>query len=162
MTEEISTPPSTPRKKLGAKKWLLLAVAALGLGVLVHTLIPDGPLDLSKDDEPFRSMVLPVKKVSGEYGDDESSVLVRFTDSKDHEFKIWFRTDGTLWNRYPSAVQIGDPKRGDDVILENGARARAITVRLLKEHGNLRGQTAGALEILRSNLFIRRTKKWFR
>ena len=162
MSEEFPPTPASSRKKLGPKKWLLLVLVALGLGVLVYKLIPEGTLDLSKEEEPFRSMVLPLKEVNGKYGTNESSILVRFTDSKDHEFKIWFRTDGTLGNRYPNAVQIGDPKVDNGIILGDAARARAITVRLLKEHGDLGGQNAGALEILSSNLYIRRIKNLFR
>ena len=75
MSEDSSPPPATPRKKLGPKKWLLLVLVALGLGVLIFKLTAEGPLDLSKEEEPFRSMVLPPRFVST-IGDIDVGVLV--------------------------------------------------------------------------------------
>ncbi|MEO5916547.1 MAG: hypothetical protein ABIS50_20085 [Luteolibacter sp.] len=81
MTEPLTETPKASGGKRKAKRWLLLAVAACVAVFVISGLMPEDPLDLSKEEEPFRSMVLPVKSVEGycvlegEPRDDEALVV---------------------------------------------------------------------------------------
>ena len=62
---------------------LLTVLALLVVVPFVLMMWPEGPLDLSKDEEPFRSMVLPLKSVSGDIVMDGGSVVVELIDAAD-------------------------------------------------------------------------------
>lgn len=66
---------------MNRRKSILFPAAALLL-ILPLTLLfrkPE-PLDLSKDEEPFKSMVLPPKSVTGDIIMDGGSVVVELND----------------------------------------------------------------------------------
>lgn len=64
------------------KNILLIAAAVLVVIPLALFLREPAPLDLSKDEEPFRSMVLPPKSVQAGYYMDGGTVKVRVTDQR--------------------------------------------------------------------------------
>jgi len=93
------------------------------------------PLELSKDEEPFRSIAMPPKSVFGQcYMDGGSvAVIVIDHDGKHHEITFPIDRDG-IRNAYPTAFwgNINDPKM---IPLKNPERAREIAIRLLRDHG---------------------------
>ncbi|MES2660895.1 MAG: hypothetical protein V4689_19875 [Verrucomicrobiota bacterium] len=122
------------------KRWrsILLTILALLLVVpLVLMFWPEGPLDLSKDEEPFRSMVLPPKLVKGIYYMDGGSVTMWVTDQHDVRRAISFPIDYTgIITRHPSAYEGEHFDYGNVPELKNPRRAKAIMIRLFREYGN--------------------------
>lgn len=116
---------------------ILLTIVALLLVVpLILMMWPQGPLDLSKDEEPFKSMVLPPKSVSGITYMDHGSAAMHLIDKSGIEYHITFPIDyDGILDSYPKAYygEINDPKMA---LLKDPARAKAIVVRLLRDHGN--------------------------
>lgn len=94
-----------------------------------------GPLDLSRDEEPFCSIAMPPKSVLGQGYMDGGSVAVIVIDhnGKHHEITFPIDRDG-IRNAYPTAFwgNINDPKM---IPLKNPARAKVIAIRLLRDHG---------------------------
>lgn len=94
-----------------------------------------GPLDLSKDEEPFRSIAMPPKSVLGVGYMDGGSVAVLVIDRNGAKCEITFPIDyDGIRNPYPTAFagNINDPKM---IPLKNPERAREIAIRLLRDHG---------------------------
>ena len=117
---------------------MLLPILALLLAVpLVWMLWPEGPLDLSKDEEPFRSMVLPPKSVEGTFYMDGGSVTIWVTDQHDVRRAITFPIDHNgFFTRYSSAYDGEIPDHWEKAALKNPARAKAIALRLFREYGD--------------------------
>ncbi|MGL5018730.1 MAG: hypothetical protein ACRDBP_11380 [Luteolibacter sp.] len=150
------------------KSILLLAAALLlvvPLGLVFRT---PAPLDLSKDEEPFRSMVMPPKSVAGIAYMDHGSVAMRLVDNSDREYYINFPIDydGVL-DSHPQAYY-GETNHFV-VLLKNPARAKLITLRLLKDFGikdDINASTSTAIYEL-SEFYgvperaMKRAKKWF-
>lgn len=93
------------------------------------------PLDLSKDEEPFRSIAIPPKSVFGQCYMDGGSVAVLVMDRNGAKHEITFPIDyDGIRNPYPTAFwgNINDPKM---VPLKNPVRAKEIAIRLLRDHG---------------------------
>jgi hypothetical protein len=116
------------------KPILVLAAALLLIVPLALSLRKPAPLDLSKDEEPFKSMVLPPKSVIGLYYMDGGSVSMRLIDKSGIEYYITFPItyDGIL-DSHPKAYygEINDSM----VLLKNPARAKVIVLRILKDFG---------------------------
>jgi hypothetical protein len=116
---------------------ILLTIVVLFLAtMLVLFLRPPEPLDLSKDEEPFRSMVLPPKSVVPTTYMDHGSAAMRLIDKKGIEYWVTFPIDYTgFLDSHPKAYhgEINDQKM---VLLKDPARAKAIVVRLLRDYAN--------------------------
>lgn len=115
---------------------LLTLVALLVLVPLVLMMWPEGPLDLSKDEEPFRSMVLPPKSLKGSCWMDGGSVSVEVIDHEDGHHEITFpigqRGSPTPYNTaYNGAFRDSEQM----IPLKDPARAKEIIIRLLKDYG---------------------------
>lgn len=113
---------------------IFLAILTLLLAIpLVWMLWPEGPLDLSKDEEPFRSMVLPPKEVIACTYMDHGSAAMRLIDKTGTEYWITFPIDyDSILDSHPKAYhgEINAPI----VLLKNPARAKAIVVRLVRDY----------------------------
>lgn len=113
---------------------ILLTVLALLLVVPLDRMMwPEGPLDLSKDEEPFRSMVLPPKSVIATTYMDHGSIAMRLIDRNDVEYWITFPIDyESLLDSHPTAYQ--GEINGKMVPLKDTGRAKAITVCLVRDY----------------------------
>ena len=121
------------------RRTIFLTILALLLAIpVVWTLWPEGRLDLSKDEEPFRSMVLPPKVVYGLSGMDGGSLAMRIWDKAGGEYIIGFQYEDRIVNAYPTAffmnVSNGSPEKPKP--LRNPARAKEIVTRILRDYGN--------------------------
>ena len=119
------------------KTILLLTAALLVLVPLALLLRKPAPLDLSKDEEPFRSMVLPPKLVQAGYYMDGGSVTVLVTDQRGvvHAVTFPFDHDGVMTS-YKTAFEGNIDDFRKNPLLKDPARAKAIMIRLLKDYGN--------------------------
>lgn len=120
------------------KRLRSILLGILGLCLLISLLLimwPEGPLDLSKDEEPFRSMVLPPKSAIGLSYMDGGSAAMRLIDNKGMEYYITFpiNYDGIL-DSYPQAYygEINDSKM---ILLKDPSRAKVVVSRLLRDFG---------------------------
>ena len=96
---------------------------------------PEAPLDLSQDEEPFRSMVLPPKEVIACTYMDHGSAAMRMIDKSGTEYWITFPIDyDGILDSHPKAYH-GDINAPGMVLLKNPGRAKAIVVGLLREYG---------------------------
>lgn len=124
-------------------KWRSILLTILALLVVVPLVLimwPPGPLDLSKDEEPFRSVVLPPKSVSGDIIMDGGSVLVTLIDKNGHPSVIHFYVDQErVLNSHPTAGY-GTKFNGKEIPLKDPARAKTIAIRLLKDYGSKRDE----------------------
>ena len=119
---------------------ILLILLALLIVPLVLMMWPEGPLDLSKDEEPFRSMALPPQSVTGDIIMDGGSVLVMLIDRNGHQSVFHFYIDKQrVINRHPTAGY-GIEFNGKETPLKDPERAKMITIRLLKDYGNNRDE----------------------
>jgi hypothetical protein len=150
------------------KPILLIAASLLLIIPLALFLRNSAPLDLSKDEEPFRSIVMPPKSVIGLYYMDGGSVSMRLIDKSGREYYITFPIDydGVL-DSHPKAYygEINDSL----VLLKNPARAKVITLRLLNDFGIKDDENSStSIAIYELSEFygvpargIKRAKKWF-
>jgi hypothetical protein len=114
---------------------IILAISALLLASVLWLFWHDGPLDLSDDEEPFRSIVMPPKMVLGGTYMDGGSVGVIIIDRNGAQCEITFPIDyDGIKNAHPTAHHgnINDKKM---VPLKDPARAKQIVLRLLRDHG---------------------------
>lgn len=112
----------------------VLTILALLLAVpLVLMMRPEGSLDLSKDEEPFRSMMLPPKSVTGGSLMDGGSVVVELIDAAGKPYELYFEIDDATRGHPTARWRPG--KVGKRVLLTNPARAKAISKRLLRNYG---------------------------
>ena len=111
-----------------------MAIVAVLLIVLSAWIMwPEGPLDLSKDEEPFKSMVLPPKEVIACTYMDHGSAAMRLIDKTGTEYWITFPIDyESILDSHPKAYhgEINAPM----VLLKNPARAKTIVVRLVRDY----------------------------
>ena len=119
------------------KHILLIGVAIFVASLLALFLRKPVPLDLSKDEEPFRSMVLPPKLVRAGYYMDGGSVAVQVTDQLGaiHSVVFPFDHDGVITS-YKTAFEGHIDDCRTKPALKDPARAKAIMVRLLKDYGD--------------------------
>lgn len=95
-------------------------------------------LDFSKDEEPFRSMVMPPREVLADSYMDGGSVVLRVTDGDGKLHQITFPVDLTrVRNPHPTAFN-GDINDPTLIPLKDPARAKAIAVQLLKSYAKRR------------------------
>jgi hypothetical protein len=114
-----------------ARKVILL-VACLLLLIGLWWAFQPPPLDLSKEEEPFRSMVLPPKSVK-----DGGSVTFWVTDQNNVRSAISFPIDyDGIITRYPSAYHGEIIDHWDKPSLKDSARAKAIMIWLFREYGD--------------------------
>lgn len=115
-------------------KVILLTIAVLILAAILFLyLSPEGPLDLSNDEEPFRSMVLPPKSVEVASYMDHGSAAMRLIDQNDVEYWITFPIDyDSFLDSHPLAFegQFGSKMTP----LKNSARAKKIAARLIRDY----------------------------
>lgn len=118
------------------RNFLLIVSGVFLLSAVILLMWPAEPLDLSKDEEPFKSMTLPPKTVYGLGYMDGGSVAVVIIDQLDVRYEITFPIDyDGIRNAHPTAYNgnINDPKM---ILLKDPARAKAIAIRLLDEYGS--------------------------
>lgn len=98
-------------------------------------LLPREPLDLSKDEEPFPSIIMPPQAVYGGGYMDGGSVGILIVDHSGvrHELTFPIDYDG-IRNAHPTAFfgNMNDPK---PILLKNPGRAKEIAIRLLGDFG---------------------------
>lgn len=131
----LSQLPEASGKKSKAKRYLLLMVAVWLVAVLAFFLKPAAPLDLSKEEEPFKSMVLPLSKVGGATACGQGGEIVNIIDGGGRTFSIFFHPSWVVeWRMRPFGPLDGNyPKVGGR--LKDGRRAVAVVVRLVEKHG---------------------------
>ena len=121
---------------MARKVILLVACLSLLIG-LWWVLQPLPPLNLSDDEEPFRSMALPPKLVEGSYYMDGGSVTIWVTDQNNVRRAISFPIDyAGIITRYPSAYYGEISDHWHKPPLKDSARAKAIMIRLFREYGD--------------------------
>lgn len=115
---------------------LLIPALCLMIGGSVMTALwPEKPLDLTQDEEPFRSIAMPPLKVIGDttMGGSVSLVII---DRNGISHGVTFPVaDDRVFNGYPTAVH--RDLHGKETILRDPARAKQIAVRLLRDHSDL-------------------------
>ena len=113
---------------------IVLAIATLLLACVLWMIWHEGPLDLSNDEEPFRSMVMPPKSVLGESYMDGGSIAVIIVDRNEVEYEITFPIDyHGIRNAHPTAFHGNINQKM--IPLKDPARAKQIVLRLLRDHG---------------------------
>jgi hypothetical protein len=113
---------------------IFLTILTLLLAIpVVWTLWPEGPLDLSKDEEPFRSMVLPPQSATGAMIMDGGSVVVKLIDGANKPYEIFFEIDHATRGHPTASWRPG--KVCNRVPLKYPARAKAISKRLMSDYG---------------------------
>lgn len=92
-------------------------------------------LDLFKDEEPFKSMVLPPKSVHASLWMDGGSVSVEVIDHNGVHHEITFPIAGRGTRKsYPTAY-VGPFNNPKMIPLKDPARAKEIIIRLLRDYG---------------------------
>ena len=114
------------------------ALLALAIGAWLLTPPSVDLSNLSKEEEPFRSMAMPHKEVVSLVFDDGSDgIEVRITDALDNEFWIIFPHEAyAIITPYKTALG-GNTKQinaGSLSPLKTPARAKAIAIQLLNKH----------------------------
>ena len=142
------------------RKPVLLLVAAL-LVIVPLTLLfrKPAPLDLSKDEEPFKSMVLPPKSVTGDIIMDGGSVVVELNDGANKPYEIFFEIDYATRGHPTASWRPGNV--GKRVPLKNPTRAKAISESFLKSYGKVGDEGVGhAINGL--SVIVETCEKWER
>jgi hypothetical protein len=115
------------------KHAILLTLSLVVLAGATYQLFKRTSLDFSKDEEPFRSMVMPLKEVMGSSYMDGGSVSLHVTDANGQEHDVTFPIDYyNLYDWHPTAYT-GAFKDKKMVPMKNPARAKAIAIQLLKD-----------------------------
>lgn len=115
---------------------LWIAVVLLVACPLALLLRKPAPLDLSRDEEPFKSMALPPKSVRGDIIMDGGSVITYVIDRNGIQNVIKFPIErAATVSRYPTAnyQNMANQKL---IPLKDPARAKEIMFRLLKDYGD--------------------------
>lgn len=95
--------------------------------------------DLSREEEPFKSMALPSKSVVLLYYMDGGTIVVGVTDKNDHQEWVTFPIDRDgVFTSYKTAYpcSLNDAFSGSVAPLKNPSRARRILVGLYKKYGD--------------------------
>ncbi|RYD48206.1 MAG: hypothetical protein EOP85_04025 [Verrucomicrobiaceae bacterium] len=116
------------------KNAILLILALLVLAGASYQLFKRTSLDFSDDEEPFRSMAMPLKEVAGNSYMDGGSVSLHVTDANGRKYEITFPIDHYSRDSHPTAFQGNIEDWGSALALRNPARAKAIAIQLLKDH----------------------------
>jgi hypothetical protein len=117
----------------------------------VISLWPNPPLDLSHDEEPFRSLAMPPRSVKGEIlqsedGKNFDNVGVIITDNDGVRYGISFPHDPRgILSPCPTAYAgtLDDSRMSQ---LKDPKRAKRIAIRLLKEYGGKTDSQSGEVE----------------
>jgi hypothetical protein len=162
-------------KKLPAKsRWLLVIGIFAFLGVSAWMIASSSltPIDWSKEEEPFRSMAMPLKRVDGTIWMDGGSVSIRATDKngKTHEFILPYdhrKPQSPYSSAYHGIFDMNEfPAKG--IKMKDAERTRILAIHLIQAFGNNDKWTNVALYYLedgdRSSARnpIRKMKKWLR
>lgn len=115
--------------------FLIIGMTVLLLGMLSLFLLAKGSLDLSKDEDPFPSIIMPPQAVYGGGYMDGGGVGILIVDHSGakHEFTFPIDCDG-IRNAHPTAF-FGNMNDPNPVWLKNPERAKDIAIRLLDEFG---------------------------
>ena len=115
------------------KPFLIAGMVVLLAALLWSLLMPEGPLDLSKEEDLFQSISMPPQAVYASGYMDGGSVGVLIVDhlGARHELSFPIDYDG-IRNPYPTAYfgNLNDPKM---IPFKNPERARQIAIRLIDE-----------------------------
>ncbi|RYD19083.1 MAG: hypothetical protein EOP88_20290 [Verrucomicrobiaceae bacterium] len=114
---------------------IVLFAALIVLTGYSYQLFKQTTLDFSTDEEPFRSMVMPLKEVMGASYMDGGSVSLHVTDAGGMKYQVFFPIDyDNLYDSHPTAFpgKINDWGRVPE--LKDPARAKAIAIQLLKDY----------------------------
>ncbi|RYD43567.1 MAG: hypothetical protein EOP85_10035 [Verrucomicrobiaceae bacterium] len=127
-------------KRKNAIHLCFLLVVLVGAAYL---LLKPTSLDFSKDEEPFKSMAMPLKQIEGDYYMDGGSISVVMVDASDkiHDLRFYIDTTSTS-APYPTA-HLRFPDRRSDVRLKDVKRAKAIAIQLLKDYPDNRPDSDG-------------------
>ncbi len=122
--------------KMDLKNLMMAAGGVLLLSaVVILSLWPKLPLDLSKDEAPFPSILMPPKAVYASGYMDGGSVFVLIIDRSGTEHELTFPIDyDGIINSHPTAFSgnFDDPGM---TTLKNPKRAKEIAIRLIDEFG---------------------------
>ncbi|MCU0749985.1 MAG: hypothetical protein MUF13_10625 [Akkermansiaceae bacterium] len=115
--------------------WIIGCVVLFFVGIPVALHFLEGPLDLSKEEEPFRSIAMPPQAVYGTGYMDGGSVGIHIVDhlGKHHDVCFPIDYDG-IRNPYPTAFH-GEINNRAKVPLKNPERAKELCIRLIDEYG---------------------------
>ena len=119
-------------------RWLLVVGILALLGVTAWMVDRFTPIDWSKEEEPFRSMAMPLKRVTGTFWMDGGSVSIRVTDSNGRNHEFIFPYDHTSrWTPYTTAYHgVYDmnefPAKG--MKMKDAERTRKLAIHLLENH----------------------------
>ena len=131
-------------------RYILLTILALLLVIpLVWSLRPEGSMDFSQEEEPFKSLVLPLKSIIGDFNRDGGSLTIQLTDKTGIIYLLDFDIDRARVpnNRptvyYMTSTGLASPSK-------DPARAKAISIRLLRDYGSKENekQTRQAIDAL--------------
>ncbi len=133
--------------KIPAKsRWLLTVGILAFVGVIALMVDHFTPIDWSKEEEPFRSMALPVKQVTGTIWMDGGSVSIRVADSNGRNHEFIFPFDHTSrWTPYTTAYHgVYDmnefPAKG--MKMKDTERTRILAIYLLENHSDSNNEDA--------------------
>ena len=124
------------------RKYIYLILAIFFIAIPFSLILrKPSPLDLSNDEEPFKSMALPPKSVWAEYYMDGGSIVVQVIDHNGthHVVKFPFDHDGLITS-YKTAFEISSNNRKSRRPLKDTARAKKIMIRLLQDYGDKRNE----------------------
>lgn len=118
------------------RHYILLTCLALLIAIpLAWIMRPEVSLDLSNDEEPFKSLVLPLKSMEADIIMDGGSVRVIMSDKTGNLYVLHFYIDPErVLNSHPTA-DYGTKINGKSIPLKDPARAKEITIRLLRDFG---------------------------
>lgn len=117
------------------KHAIALCFALLVLSGAYYQLFKRTSLDFSKDEEPFRSMAMPLKRVEGSSYMDGGSVSLHVTDANGRQYEITFPINYyNLYDSHPTAFPGNIENWGRVPELKDPARAKAIAIQLLKDY----------------------------
>jgi hypothetical protein len=129
-------------KSMSRRKPILWIAAVLLMAVpLALFLRKPAPLDLSKDEEPFRLMVLPPKSVTGDIIMDGGSVVEDLNDGANKTYEIFFEIDYTTRGHPTASWRPG--KVGKRIPLKDPTRAKAISKSFLRSYGKTGDEGVG-------------------
>lgn len=112
-----------------ARKAIIIFACVLALAGTWWVFKSESPLDLSKEDEPLRSMVLPVQRVEGDCS--YNTVSVRVFDATGNRFSfLFYRDEFDPWTEYPCFLNIWTGKA------VRSPKRSAVISRLIKESKN--------------------------
>lgn len=116
------------------KHAILLCFVLIVLAGTVYQVLKPSSLDFSKDEEPFRSMAMPPRKVEGTCYMDGGSVTLHVVDGIGRIHDVTFPHDSLkIHGPHPTAFsgRIDDRR---SIPMKNPERAKEIAIQLLRHH----------------------------